>query len=355
MQNNKLSIKNISANLFVYGSTHAIVDLVCAGVIFSILRNQIDGAVDFISLVVLYNILAFGLQFIFGLVTDYFESPRIVTIFGCILTVMSAILFVSFPAVAIILAGLGNALFHVGAGSLCLNLTPKKAVAPGVYVAPGALGLLIGTLLGKGGQFVAWPFVLSLFILCLLMLVIKKPDMNYTRENNENKINYFWLILSLVFISITVRSLVGMLLVFPWKTDINLLLILTASVVLGKALGGFVADKFGWLKIGVGSLILSIPFLILAANIPYLAIMGMFLFNITMPITLVAISNILPGRPGLAFGLTCLALILGALPAFYSIKSILANNWFIFGVIVISAVSLYFGLKKYFNNYKEKF
>jgi len=349
-----MSPKNIFSNLFVYGAAHAVIDGICAGVIFSILKNQINSTVDFVSLVILYNILAFGLQTIFGFITDYFKSPRTVTLLGCLLTGFSALTFISFPIAAIILAGLGNALFHVGAGSISLNLTPKRATAPGIYVAPGALGLLIGTLLGKNGQFISWPFILILFILGILMFVIKKPEMNYTREDKlENKINYFGLILFLVFLSITVRSLVGMLLVFPWKADMTLLIILTLAVVLGKAFGGIMADKFGWIKISVGALILSIPFLIFGASIPLLGIVGMFLFNITMPVTLVAISNILPGRPGFAFGLTCLALILGALPAFSFLKQTLNNKWFILSIIAISVAALFFGLKLYFNNKKE--
>ncbi|MCX6816593.1 MAG: hypothetical protein NTZ93_01900 [Candidatus Beckwithbacteria bacterium] len=355
MEYKKLSLKNISANLFVYGATHAIVDGICAAVIFSILKNQIVSTTDFISLVILYNVLAFGLQAIFGLVTDYFKSPRAVAFLGCILTGLSAITFSSFPIVAIVFAGLGNALFHIGGGSISLNLTPKKATAPGIYVAPGAFGLLVGTLLGKNGQFIIWPAILILAILCLLMFIIKKPEMNYEqKEIKEIKFNYFEFILFLVFLSIAIRSLVGMVLVFPWKINIDLLIILTAAVVLGKGLGGILADKLGWIRVAVGALILSIPFLVFGANIPYLAIIGMFLFNITMPITLVAISNILPGRPGFAFGLTCLALILGALPAFSGLKQLLGGQLFIFIIIVISSVALYYALQTYFKNYPEK-
>ena len=355
MEYKKLSLKNIFANLFVYGITHAVVDGICAAVIFSILKNQIVSTTEFVSLVILYNVLAFGSQVFFGLVADYFKSPRAVAFLGCALTGISTITFLSFPIAAIIFAGLGNALFHIGGGSISLNLIPKKATAPGIYVAPGALGLLVGTLLGKSGQFIALPFILILAILCLLMFVIKNPEMNYEREVvRKNNFDYFELILLLVFLSIAIRSLVGAVLVFPWKTNIDLLIILTAAVVLGKGLGGILADKFGWVRVAVGALILSIPFLVFGANIPYLAIIGMFLFNITMPITLVVISNILPGRPGFAFGLTCLALILGALPALSGFKQFLGGQLFVFIIIVISSLVLYFALQTYFKNYQEK-
>lgn len=355
MKYKKLSLKNISANLLVYGITHAVVDSICAAVIFTIFVNQIVNTATFITLVILYNTLAFGLQVIFGLATDYLKSPRVAAFLGCVLIGISAITFLSYPTITIVFAGLGNALFHIGGGSISLNLIPKKASAPGIFVAPGALGLFVGTILGKNGQFIAWPFILILAVLCFLMFIIKKPEIDYEKEEiKEIKFKYFEFILLLVFLSIAIRSLVGLLLVFPWKINIGLLIVLTGAVVLGKGLGGILADKFGWVRVAVGALILSIPFLVFGANIPFLAIIGMFLFNITMPITLVTISNILPGRPGFAFGLNCLALILGAFPAFFSIKQVLANNWFILSIIVVSALAFHYALKIYFKNYLEK-
>lgn len=353
MEYKKLSLKNISANLFVYGTTHALIDFICGAVLFSIFSSKIIVDLkEFTNLVILYSILAFGLQIFFGIFVDYLKSPRIITLLGCIFTGFSAFIFSSFPILAVIFAGIGNALFHVGCGSISLNLTPKKVTAPGIYVAPGAIGLFLGVLIGKSGQFFAWPFILILVVLCILMFIIKKPEMNYIRGKiNKNKIKYFELILILIFLSIAIRSLIGTVMVFPWKVSIDLAIILTIAVVLGKVLGGILADKFGWIRIGVGALALSIPFLVFGANIPPIAIIGMFLFNITMPITLVAISNILPGRPGFAFGITCLALIIGASPAFnFGIKTLLSGQVFVFVIIIISVIALYFGLKTYNKN-----
>ena len=74
------------------------------------------------------------------------------------------------------------------------------------------------------------------------------------------------------------------------------------------------ADRFGFEKMGIGSLGIAAVLLGFCTIHPVLGLLGIFLFNITMPITLVALVNALKGRPGLAFGLTTLALILGALP-----------------------------------------
>jgi MFS transporter, FSR family, fosmidomycin resistance protein len=355
MESKSLSLKYIFANLFVYGTAHAVIDAICAGVVFSILKINVLETETFGIMVIVYNMLAFGLQTIIGYLADYLKSPRTYALVGCILTGTSAFIFSLFPILAIVLAGVGNALFHIGGGSICLNLTPKKATAPGIFVAPGAFGLAIGTILGKNGQFVAWPFVLVLAFVCTLMFILQKPEIDYKKELSVNqKFSRFELILLLILFSIAIRSMVGMAIEFPWKTNTNLLIILTLAVVLGKATGGFLADRFGWIRVAVGALIISIPFLVFGANIPVVGIVGMYLFNITMPVTLVVISNILHGKPGFAFGLTCLALFIGVLPAFSSLKSFLNDQVVISITILVSVAALYFGLRKYFVDYKPK-
>jgi len=323
-------------NLVSYGLAHAVVDASCAAILFSFLSYS-----SFLYLVILYSLLAFALQPIFGLIIDKLKVPRFSAILGVALVGL-AIIFSGFPQFAIVLAGLGNAIFHVGGGTISLNLTPKKATAPGIFVAPGALGLFVGTIIGKLGYFVKWEFILLIIFICIILFFTKIPKINYKQE--KAKTNYFELILLLLLVSIVIRSFIGLVLVFPWKTQLVLAVILTLSVVLGKAFGGILADKFGFKKIAVISLILSAPLLAFSTNNVVLAILAIFLFNITMPITLVAISNILPGRPGFAFGLTCLALIIGTILVYFGAGAV-ASNFFIFVIIIISALSIYLALK----------
>jgi hypothetical protein len=74
----------------------------------------------------------------------------------------STVIYLWLPFAAVIFAGIGNALFYIGGGTISLSLIPRKATAPGIFVAPGALGVLVGTLLGKSGNFSAWPLLLAL-------------------------------------------------------------------------------------------------------------------------------------------------------------------------------------------------
>ncbi|MEM4663078.1 MAG: hypothetical protein QXM75_03580 [Candidatus Diapherotrites archaeon] len=126
-------------------------DAACAGIIFSGLSSYNENIANFVYLVLLYNVLAFGLQLAFGWVADKTKKPKEIAFLGVILTATP--IFVTSPclAAAISLAGIGNAMFHIGGGVISLNLNPKKASAPGLFVAPGAIGLLFGILAGKLG------------------------------------------------------------------------------------------------------------------------------------------------------------------------------------------------------------
>lgn len=344
--------REVIKNLTVYGSSHAAIDASCAAVAFSLLSSKSITDEYFIQLVVIYNVIAFGSQTLFGLLVDNYRCPKISAISGSIITASAILVSFQSPLYAIILAGTGNALFHVGGGTISLNLTKNKAAAPGIFVAPGALGLLIGTLYGKSGSFTAWPLLIIIAVLCALMYYTKYPEINYKTDEKINT-NYFESIILLLLVTIVARSVIGSVVVLPWKSDIFLLVTLTSGIVLGKAFGGIIGDKYGWQKVGTVSLLISAPLLAFGAAIPDAAILGMFLFNFTMPITLVAISNTLPGRPGFSFGLTTLALVIGALPTYAGAGSFLSQSPSVFAIIISSAVVLHYALFLYSKKINE--
>ena len=301
-------------NLSVYSVSHALVDATCAATLFAIVALGHTEARELVFLIVLYNVMAFATQPLWGLWVDTFKVPRHSAVLGMLLVAAST-LFLQFPFPVAIMAGIGNALFHVGGGATVLNLSSGKATRPGIFVAPGALGLTIGIVLGNSGHFVAWPFVLLLIGSALLILKTPQPEMTATRPLAGN-LKWFEAVILLLLISIAIRSLVGLSLIFPWKSDLGLLFTLTGAVVLGKALGGILGDRFGWTAVAVTGLAVSAPLLTFCAQVPALAILGIFLFNLSTPITLICLAQMLPGKSGFAFGLTALALVIGAWPTF---------------------------------------
>lgn len=333
--------------LIILGITHAVIDGICMGTYLHISKIESLDKYYIFQLGVLYNTIAFGSQPFIGLISDRLKSPRLISIIGAILTGIGGLIYQVNPLSSIILLGIGNSSFHIGGGSISLNITPQKATAPGIFVSLGALGLSIGALLEKNIQLPISPLLFFLFLLVITIAYLKIPALNYNCEMKEAKKNFSALIILLLFLAIMIRSLVGSVAIFPWKSEASFAYLFTFAIVLGKALGGILADKFGFSKTAVLALIFSIPMISLWNQNPLFGILGMLLFNIPMPITLVGISNVLRGRPGFAFGLTCLAILIGGFLPIFTYKDFFSQSVVISISIIVSVVSIFYAFRHY--------
>lgn len=334
-------MSKVATYLLVYGFAHALVDASC----IILLLGGIDVKGDLLTYILIYNLLAFGLQLPFGWILDRIQQPVFSAALGCIILSLALLSFIH-PLTAVILAGTGNALFHVGGGTISLNLRPGTAAIPGLFVAPGGIGLFAGSIILKINGFHPEFFVVFLLVMGLIIFLVKSPPVCYEIKKAK-AVNYLTLTILLLLITICIRSAVGLSVAFPWKSNMTLLILLTVSIALGKGLGGFLADYFGWIKITVSGLALSALLLFFGPQFATAGIVGLFFFNLTMPVSLVAISNLLPGRPGFSFGLTTFAMIAGALPTFFRTKSFLSNSPVILFLIILSTIILFIGLKRY--------
>jgi FSR family fosmidomycin resistance protein-like MFS transporter len=159
-------------------------DLCCG--FFTLLNRHIITASGLFGWAIFYNAVAFGLRAPFGLVVDYFRIPRPAAALGCVLVAGSTITYSAMPLYSVIVVGIGNALFHVGGGGISFNLVPKRATPPGIFAAPGALGIGVGTVIGKTGHFIAWPFISLLLASSLLMYAVQMPEMDYDRQKSKD-------------------------------------------------------------------------------------------------------------------------------------------------------------------------
>jgi FSR family fosmidomycin resistance protein-like MFS transporter len=332
---------NATLALGTYSVSHALVDAATVGLVLS--RPGLGGEGLFL-LILLYNVLAFGTQFLLGILVDRYRAPRGGAAAGCLLAAMGIVAAGADPWIAAVLAGFGNSLFHVGAGSLSLNINPGKAAAPGIFVAPGALGLFGGVTLAKMGAYHGPTFILLMLIACAAILFQQGPPVRYERRDLKVAPDYFEILLIILLLTVLVRALVGMTVAFPWKSDLSLMGVLIAVIVIGKGLGGILADRFGWRRVAVTGLLISAPLLTFLGDTPYLGIAGAFFFQMTMAVTLTAVACLFPGRSAFAFGLPCLALIIGALPGFTEYKSVVGADGILFAVILASAALLWMGL-----------
>ena len=130
-------------SLAVYSLAHFWMDLSCAFLLFRTLSDSPRWGLCLL----LYNFCAFALQMPLGLLADRLGRSQQVAAAGCVLTALACISPLPLPAAVI--AGTGNALFHLGGGIAVLHCSTDRAAPLGVFISPGALGLYIGTVWGR--------------------------------------------------------------------------------------------------------------------------------------------------------------------------------------------------------------
>lgn len=331
-----------------YSIIHFIVDFACSFLLAKLVIPFIFNEFNLFLAVLSYNLFAFAFQLPFGIIADKLNKNSIVSSIGCTLIILAYLIY-PINILACIIAGIGNALFHIGGGIDVLNISNKKSSLIGIFVAPGALGLFLGSSILKFNQSYIVIFMLFISILLLLNLyrIIK---LNYKINNKTPKLIFNSkkiFIMVCLLLTICIRGYTGLILNFNWKSNYIISLIFVCGIVIGKMLGGILGDKLGLINTSFMSLLISSIMFLFAFNNPTLGIIAAFLFNITMPITLIVLSNIFDNNKGFAFGLTTLALFIGALPVLLGLNNIFFTSINLFIIIGISNITIYLGLKKY--------
>jgi FSR family fosmidomycin resistance protein-like MFS transporter len=114
---------------------------------------------------------------------------------------------------------------------------------------------------------------------------------------------------------------------------------------MGKIFGGIIADRFGWIKTVLIALALATPLIVFGGKEHIAALTGIFLFQMTMPVTLAALALWIPGKPAFAFGMACLALLIGTLPSFFEETRIHFTPYLIVLFIGASALCIWAALR----------
>ena len=311
----------------IYSILHMFVDGICAFAMFG----------KFSGNFLIYNFCAFALQMPFGAMLDYFNREKYNKICASLGVIFTLLGMWVHPAVL----GVGNALFHVGAGVDVIQEDKKKGYngqALGIFVAPGAWGLFLGTQLTKGGI-----SGLQIFLTCALAAVLfafskQKIHMSAEEEFTSTKIG----LLVSCFVVVILRSYVGMAVSFSWKATTVAATLAVLAVVLGKITGGILAARIGTERTIIGSLVLAAVCYGLSSNM-IMGILALFFFNMTMPITLYLLVKRWKELPGFSFGLLTFGLFLGFLPVYCGVQVPVSGQ--VIGVVgsVVSLVILLAG------------
>ena len=141
---------------------------------------------------------------------------------------------------------------------------------------------------------------------------------------------------------VVARSYIGMAVTFPWKTGAAAGCLAVLALVFGKVAGGFGAARFGVRKATVVSLSLAALCYLFSFIMP-VGLAAVFLFNMTMPITLYWMVYNMPRMPGFAFGCLTFALFLGFLPGYFGLLPQTGGTVLGFAGCILSLLLLLFG------------
>ena len=275
-----------------------------------------------------YNVLAFLTQPLTGLLADRMARKHWLLLASVLLLTMavlatSVVMALGTSAFGImlvaVLLGMGNSLFHVWGGKQVAVKTNNDMRALGVFVSTGAFGLAIGFV------FFSWPLLyVFLLLICLLAVgVVQEPEGSSQESEDESLETRSWsqlfVILAVVGLmaAVMLRSFVGEAFSSGITKSSMMVLLIGGLSMLGKMAGGWIARWMGvWRSLAVVVAGVVLCFIFNGYYEPLLLV-GIFLMNCTMPITLYLANVLLPGREGLAFGLLAAALIPGYLLAVY--------------------------------------
>ena len=291
--------------LGINAAAHLLVDAVCLATLFGAAGQGIDIA----AAVLIYNTLAFSTQCLTGWWVDRPGLARLLEPISMLLVAAGYFL----PAglmLRVVLIGLGNSLFHVCGGRVTLEKSRGKASPLGMFVAPGALGVCLGK---------AWPQLGNL-LAALLVLMAGIVFLAYRREPGElfrieprREEPFPLLPVAALVIAVAVRAIGGCAAVFSWNTGAQTALAMAFFVFAGKFSGGFLCDRSDAVKTSALSILPAAFLTAFAASHMGGSLLGQFLLNLSMPVTLWLLYRLLPDEPGFAFGLAASALWPGTL------------------------------------------
>lgn len=342
---------------FAYALCHFVVDFACVSsmlcAVSRVLGESGQGSMEVVALsILLYDIVAFTLQLPIGIALDQLDKNFYAALLSYALVgagvILSLVPIALLEWPAILLLAIGNALFHSAGGLCVLNISQKHAGPSGIFIATGAVGVFLGTFSAQYGRLqVAFSLLVLLFLCASITRVVQKVNKKYWNIHNapfaipEFSSCTLLAIFLLCFV-VALRSYTGMVMAFPWKSEMLLLVLSILGVFAGKALGGMVADRIGFRTTATFSLIVAATLFAPSWEIPVMGLLGVFFFNFTMSITLASLANILPNAKGTAFGLASFSLAVGALPALVGFR--IEHPVMLSGISLVSALALGVGL-----------
>ena len=336
----RMTHRSIAYHTLLLSLLHLLVDGLCACGLM-LMSHRIVSDMEAYSMIVLYDVLAFGTQPLTGRGVDGSDtSPgglkmAVMLLAGGALVSWLPISPTVLAAIAgAVLLGMGNSLFHVYGGRYVAVASHNDIRAMGVFVSTGAVGLAIG--LGFSNSLLMAVFFLTLMALTALHLL--NADVHRVTDGKGLPIPVHpeagaaparsltavpLLYLSCLMLVVAGRACIGesvpsLRASFPLIGAPLTMVVVSVIVMVGKAAGGFLSKRWGVRKVFIASMLLSAVTFLMCPWHDIFVLATLLLINISMPCTLYLATKASPGREGWVFGLLAMALLPGYLLGYLS-------------------------------------
>lgn len=324
----------------LYTILHFVVDGICAASVFSYLYS--DAYEQCLIVFLIYNFLAFLSQPFVGYFIDRWNRPKLFLVISIVFLSLGYLFHFQFILASICL-GIGNSIFHVCGGKDVTTSTKNDIVSLGVFVSTGAIGLMLGQRFFSEALLIS--FYSILFVVGLILLLVKKKgkkkDVTFS-SSRVQPIRILVFLLALLSFVVAIRSFVGKIVILDFEASIWVFAAIAVATALGKMAGGIAAKYLGINKTIIISMVFAIPCLCIWNTNPYTILLGIFMFNFSMPITLYYANHISKGKEGFAFGLLAAALIPGYLLGMLSYSPLVVN--ILITVLSVGSVCIVYGV-----------
>ncbi len=297
----------------IFAFIHMSNEIVC----FYWLFTRFSGGGSFWTWALLYDAFAFLPQAFWGDLTDSHPELDICTP-GLVLLGTGLILPFDIPSLLLITCG--NAMIHVAGAQSTLRGADRRMGPSGLFVGGGSFGVIAGQLLAAYMPDKGYPICASFLMASAVLSVYARsadnrllPASGFFHSSDLSAA----LVAVLAFITVTARSYVGCAIPTGWNDTAARKIILYCCMGLGKAAGGYIADRFGARRTAVWTLALCLPFLLFGNDMMAVSLIGVTLFSMTMSVSLGILVSVFPDSPGVCFGITTVGLFLGSLPVFF--------------------------------------
>ncbi len=320
---------------------HGLNDLFAGYLLASLTSNGLSWEVVGIS-VVMYNLVAFGGQYPVAVWMEKVKQHKLFLLTACILNVTALLLYTSSPLITIVCAGIGSAIYHVAGGTVCA--TQNKSTHIGLFAAPGVAGLIMGGYLAyiQASILTELSIAATLFFLLLLLLKIKVTEgKEISPAKKETGLDQHDIIMLLLLTAIAFRSAIWNIFQLLHTHQYDWLLWIAAAAVIGKIVGGWLADRIGWKLYAIVSILAAIPFLTLFRKEIVLFCVGIGLLQSGIPATTSLLIHSLGEKKekgiALSFGT---AIIIGAFVFFDPFIRMAASSISVIGIAIVVAIAI---------------